>query len=144
MASLPIHWIRARTYCQATEEEGRVAAALDAAIRGGEGTRDRVEGQFGNPVLILTRQLDHAGAIRETWQRWREARLLPSLEADLSARLDEEGVLHFRLDKQAAFRGTLDLAATADAIDIRVKVKAYPANDAEIEKVARSLLTEGG
>ena len=29
MANLPIHWIMARAYCAATEEEDRVVRALD-------------------------------------------------------------------------------------------------------------------
>lgn len=142
MASLPIHWIQARTYCQATEVEERVGTALDGAARGGEGTRDRVEGQFGNPVLILTRRIERAADIRGSWQRWREARLLSELERDLVTRLDDDGILHFRVDKQAALQGTIRLAGSGDAIDIQVKLKAYPANRKEIEKVARALLAE--
>ncbi len=143
MASLPIHWIAARTYCQATEVEERVAGALDAAVHGGAETRERVDGQFGNPVLVLSRRLEAAGDIRGTWQRWRDGALLLSLRDDLPRRLDNDGILHFRLDKQAAFRGDLALARNPDAIDIQVKLKAYPAKPEEIERVARSLVGEG-
>ena len=144
MASLPIWWIAARTYCQATEAEDRVARALDAVAAAGIETRDRVEGQFGNPVVVLIRRIEGGDAIRETWKRWQEAGLLHALGGSLDGRLDEEGVLHFRIDKEAAFAGRLLSAGDADAIDIQVKLKAYPANPEEILRVARSLFPEVG
>lgn len=144
MASLPIRWILGRTYCQATEEEDRVVQALEAAIAGGTPSRDRLEGQFGNPVLVLVRKLERAEEIRATWGRWQDTGLLGSLPGDLESRLDGDGVLHFRLDKQAAYRGSLLPAGDSDAIDIQVKLKAYPAKPEEILKVARSLIAEAG
>lgn len=142
MPSLPIRWILARTYCQATEDEARVDAALDAAVRGGKTSRDRRTGQFGNPVLVLSRRLDTAEDLRAAWRRWGEAGILGALVADLEARLDDEGVLHFRLDKQDAYEGRLILHRDADTIDVQVKLKAYPAKPAEIRRVARILVAE--
>lgn len=142
MASLPIHWILARTYGQATEDEARVAAALDAAVSGGAASRDRLTGQFGNPVLVLSRRLERAEDLRATWRRWAEAGILEGLRMDLDARLDDDGVLHLRLDKQQASEGQLVLRRDADAIDIQVKVKAYPAKPEEIRRIARALVTE--
>jgi RNA binding exosome subunit len=142
MANLPIRWIVARTYCQATEEENRVAQALEATVSGGVGVRDTLEGQFGNPVIVLTRRLERMQDLKATWMRWREAGLLSALTDDLEARLDEDGILHFRLDKQSAVSGTLASARRADPIDVQVKMKAYPASREEIRRVARSLLEE--
>lgn len=142
MANLPIRWIVARTYCQATEEENRVAQALEATVSGGVGVRDTLEGQFGNPVIVLTRRLERMQDLKATWMRWREAGLLSALTDDLEARLDEDGILHFRLDKQSAVAGTLASARRADPIDVQVKMKAYPASREEIRRVARSLLEE--
>lgn len=142
MASLPIRWIAARTFCQVTEEEDRVAAALDAAVSGGAAGRETLQGQFGNPVVVLMRRLERAEDLRATWARWREAGLLDVLREDLEARIDADGILHFRLDKQSAFAGTLTPARGADPVDIQVKLKAYPASPPEIRRVARSLVEE--
>ncbi len=142
MASLPLHWILARTFCQATEEESRVAEALDAAVAGGEDARQRVEAEHGNPVVILSRRLGAAGDVRATWQRWSEAGLVAALRKDLASRLDDDGILHLRIDKQKAFQGMLALANDADAIDVQVKLKAYPAKPEEIRRVAELLVTE--
>ena len=140
MASLPIRRIVARVFCQATEEEDRVKHALGIALPAGAEGRDRVEGQFGNPVVILTRTAERAEEINAAWARWREAGLLPALLGTLERRLDEDGILHFRLEKEAAYGEQLVLADCSDSIDIQVKLKAYPAKPAEIHRVARALL----
>lgn len=142
MASLPIRWIVARAYCQTTEEEDRVARALETAAPGAEETRTRLEGQFGNVILAITRRIDRSNGILAAWSRWQEAGLVGALEGPLEGRVDDDGVLHFRVDKQAAFAGDLIPARGSDSIDIQVKLKAYPAKRDEILKVARKLLTE--
>ncbi len=142
MASLPIRWILVRAYCQATEDETRVRAALYAVASGGAPSRDALTGQFGNPVLVLSLRLERAEDLRATWRRWAEAGILSGLAADLDARVDEDAVLHFRLDKQRASEGTIALRGDADTIDVQVKVKAYPAKRDEIRRVARALVGE--
>ena len=142
MTSLPIWWILARTYCQATEEESRVSQALDAAISGGRATRQAVEGQHGNRVIILTRRVESATDVHATWERWSEAGLVDALRPAVDSRVDDEAILHVRVDKQKAFEGMLSLAGGADTIDVQVKIKAYPANPEEIRRVAGLLVSE--
>lgn len=143
MGSLPIWWIVARTYCQATEEETRVASALDASVSGGEGTREALDGQSGNPVVVLERRLERSEEVRATWERWSAAGLVATLRDRVEERLDDDAVIHFRIDKEEAFQGTLVLAREGDTIDIQVKVKSYPANPVEIRRVARQLVSGG-
>ncbi len=139
MPSLPIRWIAARTYCQATEVEDRVSTALTAVVRGGPVTRETLEGSFGNPLVVLGTRLERAEDIRAAWNAWSEAGLLDAIGAGLESRLDDEGRIHFRLDKQRAFEGALTLAPHADAIDVVVKIRAFPASVEEVRRVARSL-----
>lgn len=141
MASLPIHWILARTFSQATEDQTRVTQALDAVVSGGVSSTNQVEGQAGNPVRVLSRRLERAEDLRSTWERWSAAGLPADLLRDLEMRVDDDGVLHFRVDKQEAARGQLALRRGADAIDVQVKLKAYPAKPEEIRRVARVLLS---
>ena len=140
MPSLPIRWIRATAYCHATEVEERVARALGVAVSGGAASRELLEGQFGNSMVVLSLRLDRAEDIRATWRRWAGAGVLRGLEPKLDARLDDEAVLHFRLDKQDAAAGSLSLLRGGDAIDVQVKLRAYPAKPAEIRRVAGVLL----
>jgi RNA binding exosome subunit len=140
MAKLPIHWIEVRTYRHATEEEARVEAALAFAAPEGESTREVLEGHFGNALVRLTRRMEDSKSIRAVWERWSAAGLWTSLRSEVDARVDEDGILHFRLDKQAAFQGTLGLAHDPDTIDVQVKLVAYPAKPEIARRVARSIV----
>jgi RNA binding exosome subunit len=140
MAKLPIHWIEARTYAHATEDEARVEAALAFALLEGESVREVLEGHFGNALVRLTRRIEDGKPIRATWERWSTVGLPQSFESEVEARVDEDGVLHFRLDKQAAFQERWALATDTDAIDVRLKLIAYPAKPEIARRVARSIL----
>lgn len=142
MVSLPIHWIEVRTYCHATEEERRVDQALAFACPNGTTSRERLDGHFGNPLVRLARRLESSKEIRATWDHWSTSGLPPQLNESVNARVDEDGVFHFRLDKQAAFQGRLALAKDADTIDVRLKLLAYPAKPDRARRVARSILGE--
>lgn len=142
MASLPIAWIEARTYCHATEDEGRVAQALAFALPEGDESREILEGHFGNALVRLTRRVKDRKAVRPAWERWASSDLGRAISDDVEARVDDEGVLHFRLDKQAAYQGRLALAGDSDALDVRLKLLAYPAKPERARQVARSILPE--
>ena len=140
MAKLPIRWIEARTYRHATEDEGRVERALDFAVPGEAPAREVFQGHFGNELVRLTRRLEENPSIRAAWERWTAAGLLEALATEADARVDEEGILHFRLDKQAAFEERWSLATDSDTIDVRVKLVAYPAKPELARRVAKSIL----
>jgi len=140
MASLPIRWIEARTYCHATEDETRVNRALAFICPEGETVREVLEGHFGNTLVRLTRRVEDRRSIRPLWERWSTSGLREAIGRDVDARVDEDSILHFRLDKQAAFRERLALATDADTIDVRLKLIAYPAKTEEARRAARSIL----
>jgi len=142
MANLPVHWVEARAYAHATEDEARVLRALDFALPGGPPTREVLRGHFGNPIVRLTRRHKERDAIRTAWSRWREAGIVPALSFEVEDRVDADGVLHFRLDKQRASLEALALAGDRDAIDVRVRLKAHPAKAELFLKVARELVSE--
>ncbi|HYM40066.1 MAG TPA: RNA-binding domain-containing protein [Thermoplasmata archaeon] len=142
MASLPIHWIVARAFCHATEEESRVALALETAVPKGATTRRALEGEHGNPLVILTRRVDAPADVRAVWSQWSEAGLVAALRNAVDSRVDDDGILHLRIDKQKAFQGMLVPAREADTIDVQVKLKAYPAKPEEIRRIATLLVSE--
>lgn len=142
MANLPIHWIMARAYCAATEEEDRVVRALDTVCPAGENRRDVLEGQYGNPIVHLMRRIEDSKDIVHAWEIWEDAGLIDSIRPYVDSRTDEEGILHFRIDKQRAFEGTFALAKDEDFIDIQVKIKAYPAREEAIRRVVHDLVAE--
>jgi RNA binding exosome subunit len=119
-----------------------VVQALDVAVAAGETDRQTAEGESGNPIVILTRRIEGAANVRAVWARWSEAGLVDAFRESVESRVDDEGVLHLRIDKQKAFQGMLSLAPEADTIDVQVKLKAYPAKPEEIRRVARLLVAE--
>src|SRR5436309_1342590 len=122
--------------------ERRMASALLFAVPEGGTSREELQGHFGNPLVRLTRRVEKRPAIRAVWKHWSAAGVPPSIARDVEARVDEDGVLHFRLDKQSAYRERLELAKDSDPIDVRLKLIAYPAKLAEVRRVAHSILAE--
>lgn len=59
------------------------------------------------------------------------------LETWLDTHLDEDGTLHIRLDKQAAFSGSLKLSDSSDCIKLELHTKHYPK---DLEKSREELL----
>ncbi|HMB45790.1 MAG TPA: RNA-binding domain-containing protein, partial [Candidatus Methanoperedens sp.] len=53
---------------------------------------------------------------------------LERLRNEHCERIDNECCLHIRFDKQAAFKGKVNLAKTTDTITAKIKLKVYPAN----------------
>src|SRR5436309_16139262 len=119
MAKLPIHWIEARTYAHATEDEARVSAALAFALPGGEPVREALEGHFGNALVRLTRRIEDGKSIRAIRERWSTAGLPQSSESEVQAHVHEHRVLHLRLDKQAAAVDRWAVAKDSHPIDVR-------------------------
>src|SRR2546430_11287263 len=138
MARLPIHWIEARTYRHATEDEARVETALAFAAPGVESAREVLEGHFGNVLVRLTRHIDDGKSIRAVWGRWSAAGLPQALDSDVDARGDEDGVLHFRLGKQAAFQARFGLTKHSAPTDLPLQMVAYPAKPEVAPRGARS------
>lgn len=145
MANLPIHWIVARAFVHATEEESRVLAAVEAVLPSGETERDEMEGQRGYPIVQVARRAQDPAAIRAVWDAWRRAGVLTALQGRSNERVDEEGILHVRISKQEAFLGRLVLAGGADGdlVDVQIKVSAYPAKPEVARRVAKTLVAGG-
>ena len=94
----------------------------------------------GHPLLCADERVEKRPSIRAVWERWSAAGVPAAIGRDVEARVDGDGVLHFRLDKQAAYQERLELAKDSDPIDVRLKLIAYPAKPAEARRVAHSIL----
>ncbi|MGB0652135.1 MAG: RNA-binding domain-containing protein [Thermoplasmatota archaeon] len=134
VAATRFHWLRLRTTCHATEDPDRVAAALATvlALEDDEAAAAAVEGtslpsQFGGDVLVmeatLTRQREVRAAAAGLLAAFDAARLLEELQQ----RVDDDGVLYLRLDKQEAYLGDLVAGSGDDTIQVRLKVEVHPA-----------------
>jgi RNA binding exosome subunit len=133
-----MRWVslRGRVFVHATEDEPRVREAFlwvlgllgekDAEHRV---DRNRAKGHWGNEILILEATLKKQAEIERCL-----GLLLhdPEARRDVSLRLgrhmDEDGVLHLRLDKQAAVRQAVAFTTGSDAIVVQVKPEHFAPN----------------
>ncbi len=100
-------------------------------------------GHYGNPLKFLEVKLTKKREVREFLKY-----ILSSLSEEdtrylletLEDRVDEEGVLHLRIDKQRAYLGELQIVERGDAIVVRIKIVTYPARREKIIEAARNLI----
>lgn len=128
--------IVARAFVYGTEDEDRVVAALlrvfgrpaDKELRG-RLTRSRIKGHFGTEILLYEGVQKRSADLRASFEAWRGASAVPeTLREEFQARLDEDLVLHFRFDKQAAVEERLELGREGDTINVEVKYERHTAD----------------
>jgi RNA binding exosome subunit len=88
---------------------------------------EHAQGQFGNPIVIFTCRLRRRRQVGDFWVHMakRGRPVLEELSGQVEVRTDDELTLHFRLDKQRAFRGHLALGTGGDTIAVRCKPKVF-------------------
>jgi len=138
------HWLELRGYCHATEDESKVEKAMRFLSPSGRLLRQDTEGHFGNPLIILEIREESTAEIENFWQRLKTAGAVSQLEKTLRDRVDENCVLHFRLDKQAAYLGRISLSAGDDAFAVAMKVRANPSKKSVAVKALVEHIRGGG
>ena len=126
-SKFPFLNIHLRAIAQATEVEERVESAMLYVTGLEEISSSTIEGHFGNSLTIFEVELSKARDMRKFLQILKDAGMLAKLMEETEPRLDEDCIFHFRLDKQKAYAGELELADSKDIIDVSMKVAAYPA-----------------
>jgi RNA binding exosome subunit len=141
--------LQARAYVHATESREKVVKAvleiLPENIRGRASLESDVyEGYYGNPIEVLTVDIKDPSEAFETLKyitgRLSEvdrARLLSTLEE----RVDKQGGMYIRIDKQGAFKGFLRLEEGDDVIRVHVR---FSGGRREALKYYRDLLISHG
>ena len=119
--------IRLRAIAQATEAEERVEAAMLYVSGLEEVPASRIEGHFGNPLTIFEVELSKTGAMKKFLEQLKDSGILVQIIEQIEKRMDENCVIHLRLDKQKAYANELVFANSKDIIDINMKAAAYPA-----------------
>ena len=136
-----VHHISLRAIVQATESEDRVREALSLFLFDSDIKIITTEGHYGNPITILQARIKGKNCDRfiEMLRSKITEQELERLGLELDERIDDEGRLHIRFDKQAAYKGKVQLAVTADTIAAEIKLKAYPATRENAVLAAREV-----
>jgi len=140
MSAVPFHYVDLRTFCYATEDEKRVETALRTFLpEETEIERDVTEGHYGDRILVLSVRLERADDVRYVLSKLTELDSFDRLLSELEERIDENCAFFIQLDKQAAYRGDVELG---DGLMLRGKVEAYPAKKERAIETAREALEE--
>jgi RNA-binding protein len=137
-----IHRVSFRTFVAATEDEERVKESLCIFVPLDSISATSATGHYGNPIKILDASLkkkDSLAFFRILREQLPKEDLV-RLHRELPERVDESNQLHFRLDKQAAFKGKVCLTNSRDAIVITAHIESYPARYEEALRIAGELL----
>jgi RNA binding exosome subunit len=137
-----IHRVTFRAFVASTEDDGKVREALSLFVPEESVSETRVVGHHGNEILILCATLKKKEGLK-FFDRLRETlpeREMARLRREADRRVDDECNLHFRLDKQAAYKGEFHLTDSGDAISVSAHLESYPARREKAAKVAGDLL----
>ncbi len=135
------HSVELRAYAHATEDEARVEQAIRTLWPAGTMKVERLEGHHGNPLLLMVCRIDRRDDLDAFWRRLKEAGAVPAILKDLDERVDDQAVLHLRVDKQGAYEGRVELARHDDVIAVRAKVVAHPAKKTTAVRTVREYLS---
>ena len=138
--AVPFHYIDLRTFCYATEDEARVEAALRTFLpEDVDLDRSVTEGHHGDRIVVLSARVETADEMRRILDVVSELDDLDRVVAELDERVDEDCSLYLGFDKQAAFRGEVELGR---GIVLRAKVEAYPAKQPAAVENARAAFAD--
>ena len=139
MPKVPFHYVDLRAFSYATEDEKRVEDALRTFLPE-DADIDRVEnvGHHGDRIVVLSARIENADAMRHVLDALADLNDIDRVIDELDQRVDDNCALFLRVDKQAAFRGEVQLGP---GITVRAKVEAYPAKkEGAVENARETLL----
>ena len=141
MAGLPVHSVNWTVLASGVAHIERISAAL-AWLSGApeQVTVEKARSFHGSPMHFVSVRLDKRGLARAGVTRL-GADLLTELQEELAERIDEDNVLHVRLDLSSLVSGRIASSASGAADDVvkgRIKLEVSPGST-HVE-VADSLL----
>jgi RNA binding exosome subunit len=151
MGKIGAHHVRITTFIQATEDEDKVLEAIGTFIPDEIDDDDvlfdveETKGFFGNPIKVVNVEIKRSRAVRAFLNHFRE--LLSEEDRryileNLEEKVDEEGTLYVRFNKQKAYLGEPEIDEGGDTIQVRIKVKAFPMRKEAVVKAVREWLEE--
>jgi RNA binding exosome subunit len=137
-----IHRVSFRAFVAATEDEDKVREALLIFVPLDSIMVTTATGHFGNQISILDAMLKKKDGLAffRMLKEQMSKEDLTRLHRELPQRLDNSCQLHFRLDKQAAFKGKVCLTDDRDAIAVSALIESYPASYEEALRIGGELL----
>ncbi len=127
------HWLKLRATAHQTEdpervgEALRVASGLDAEAFAQALEATAFDSQFGGEVTMMEVNVTRNRAVRDAFEfLFADGAVRDEVVANLEARVDDEGTLYLRLDKQAAYGGTLQPGSGDDTVQVKFRIQTHP------------------
>lgn len=117
--------LHARALAHATEDLGKVKAAMTNAIGNAQIVVSHTQGHHGNPIAVLEATVHNAGDIHSFFERFEEVDLLALIDS-LERRIDDGCNLFIKIDKQEAYAGKIRLGRGDDVISVRIRAVVFP------------------
>ena len=136
-----IHNISYRAFVYGTENKEKVLNSIKTLFPNSSPQREATEGYYKNSVLILYNKIDKKREIKDfveklsTMNDPARKRILNRLED----KMDDDGNLYLRFDKQRAYLSDLKVVEHGDSIHLKIKIAAYPAKKKVAIEIARKL-----
>jgi RNA binding exosome subunit len=141
MGKLPCRKITGEVFVHESEEYDKVAKAFSLFFSMKPMKEDTVPGSFGTGIRIIRAELNkkHAQELLKKIIEALSAADRRKILNELKLRLDENGGLYLRFDKQAAYEETIVLTGEEeDSIQVIIMLEAFPANIANFANAAKT------
>lgn len=139
-----IEWIKVSSVVHSTEDREKVGEAIATLFPFEfEIFVNKAKGHYGNPLEYLEVEIKKSSEIKRFWNNFLKliGEQVKELVENIEDRVDDQNVLHIKVDKQKAYLGNVVLSHGGDPIAIKVKLVTYPAKRDAILKFAREICT---
>ncbi len=151
MAKITAHHVRLTTFIHATEDEDKVLEAIGTFIPEGINEEDvlldvlETTGYFGNPIKVVNVKIKRSKAVRLFVDYFKD--LLSEEDRhyildNLDEKIDEDGTLYVRFNKQKAYLGEAEIDEGEDVVQVKIKIKAFPMRKEAVVKAVKEWLEE--
>ncbi len=136
-----IHNISYRTFVYGTESKEKVLESIETLFPNSSPQCEATEGYYKNPVLILHNKIEKKKDIQDFVAKLSSLKdpAKKRIISQLNDKMDDNGNLFLRFDKQRAYQGDLKVVEHGDSIHIKVKIAAYPAKKKVALEIGRKL-----
>tara|TARA_B100000965_G_scaffold396318_2_gene411059 strand:- start:427 stop:876 length:450 start_codon:yes stop_codon:yes gene_type:complete len=137
-----VHHVSWQSTASGVEDEYLHASALSWLVGDDDAVEvERMDSYHGSPIHIIRAELKRRGPATKSLSRL-GVDVLESLEEELDSRMDENNVIHIRLDLLNLLAGKVELTKPGNRITIKGKAKleVYP-GDVPLE-IAKATIAE--
>ncbi|WP_456329020.1 RNA-binding domain-containing protein [Archaeoglobus sp.] len=139
-----IEWIRVSAVVHSTEDREKVGEAISTLFPFEfEIAVSKAKGHYGNPMEYLEVELTKSSEIKKFWAYFLEllGEQVDEILKTIDERIDEQNVLHIRIDKQKAYLGEVELTSGGDPIAVKLRLVTFPSKREKIIEFAKELCT---